>query len=102
VARFAASATGDPALASARLLAKSFYTEAAVHGGIRINQMTDNTMTVEMLGIKAVLRVLLAEMLDEQAIDSFRAACAEVIAHYPENMRRDALGVVDNLLDLAA
>ncbi len=64
--------------------------------------MTDNTMTADMLGIKAVLRVLLAEMLDEQAIDSFRAACAEVIAHYPENMRRDALGVVDNLLDLAA
>jgi hypothetical protein len=102
VGTIAASATGDPALASARLLAKSFYTEAAVHGGIRINQMTDNTMTADMLGMKAVLRVLLAEMLDEQAIDSFRAACAEVIAHYPENMRRDALGVVDNLLDLAA
>jgi hypothetical protein len=55
----------------------------------------------DVLGIKAVLRVLLSQM-DEQSISELRASCAEVIEHYPSDVRQDALGVVDNLLDLAA
>lgn len=55
----------------------------------------------DVLGVKAILRVLLSQM-DEQSIDELRASCAEVIEHYPEDMKRDALGVIDNLCDVAA
>jgi len=64
--------------------------------------MTDNTMTADMLGIKACLRVLLSDMLDEQSIETFRVSCAEVIRNYPDDMKRDAMRVIDNLLDVAA
>jgi hypothetical protein len=35
-------------------------------------------------------------------IENFRTACGEVIENCSEPMRRDALSVIDNLLDLAA
>jgi hypothetical protein len=102
VGTIAASATGDPALAWRDYSPSLFYTEAAVHGGVRINQMTDNTMTADMLGIKACLRVLLSDMLDEQSIETFRVSCAEVIRNYPDDVKRDAMRVIDNLLDVPA
>jgi hypothetical protein len=65
--------------------------------------MTD-TMTADILAIKSLIAVLVAD-LDDDAVGQLRDAASDVIKNYSlhsEEIKREATERIANLLDLAA
>jgi hypothetical protein len=57
----------------------------------------------DILAIKAVLAVLISD-LDKESIDSLRSSAADVIQHFtlhPHSVKQEAIGAIDNMLDVA-
>jgi hypothetical protein len=57
--------------------------------------------TADILAIKAVIAVLIAD-LDDESIDQLRGSAAEVIQRFtlhPDSVKQQAISAVDNMLD---